>query len=336
MPTRAPILYGTLVAVGVVALATVALLLSNHVQAGPPPAVIYRDAIAVRDAGRQIGLPIRGLGAAEIVEPQTATADPVFAVAASPDGTTVAISPVDPGLPGPLVLARADGSQLEVALPGVRGAAFAPDGTWLAVVDGAGALWRVDTASGAATPLADGPFGPDPSVPDEGHLLVIRLSSLEAPFWADAELIDASSGSAASLDPETEPESQLVYAASPLADGGVALVRHQVGGGVLVVRASPGQPTTELAAVGTPTVAVSPTGDWLAWMDGQVVRLAPTRSPNKPTDLGPGSAARFAPDGSLVLVLGDQSASVFNLDGVRVGEASASACWLGSSLGCRP
>jgi hypothetical protein len=312
------------------------LLLSNQVQAGPPPAVTYRDAIAVRDAGRQVGLPIRALGDAEIVEPRTAAADPVLALAASPDGTTVAISPVDPGQPGPLVLARADGAQLEVALPGVRGAAFSPDGTWLAVVDGAGALWRVDAGSGAALPLAEGPFGPDPSVPEEGHILVIRLSSLEAPFWADAELIDASSGSAASLDPTTEPGAQLVYAASPFADGGVALVRHRVGGGVAVLRASPGQAPTELADLETAMVAVSPTGDWLAWIEADVVRLAPTGSSNKPTDLGRGSAARFAPDGSLVLVLGDQSASVFDLDGVRVGEATTSACWIGDGRGCRP
>jgi hypothetical protein len=83
-------------------------------------------------------------------------------------------------------------------------------------------------------------------------------------------------------------------------------------------------------------VAVSPTGDWLAWIEADVVRLAPTGSSNKPTDLGRGSAARFAPDGSLVLVLGDQSASVFDLDGVRVGEATTSACWIGDGRGCRP
>jgi hypothetical protein len=336
VPTRAPLLLGTTVAVGVVALTAIALLISNQVQAGPPPAVTFRDAISVRDAGQQIGLPVRALGRVQVVEPRTAVGDPVPTFTAAPDGATVAISPVAPGQSGPLVLAHADGSQVEVALPGVRGAAFSPDGTWLAVVDGAGALWRVDAASGAATILAEGPFGPDPSILADGDILVVRLSSLEAPFWANAELIDASSGSAASVDPGTVPEAQLVYAASPLIDGGVVLVRHRVGGGVSILRATPGQSLTELADLEAATVAVSPDGDWLAWIDGEAVRLAPTRSPNKPTELGPGSMARFAPDGSLVLVLGDQSAAVVDLDGNRFDEASTSACWIGDGRGCRP
>jgi hypothetical protein len=37
-----------------------------------------------------------------------------------------------------------------------------------------------------------------------------------------------------------------------------------------------------------------------------------------------------------VLVLGDQSAAVVDLDGNRFDEASTSACWIGDGRGCRP
>lgn len=335
MLTRSSLLAGGLLAVAAV-LAGLALLVSNQAQAAPPPAVTFRDATTVRDTGQQIGLPGREVGDAVLVEPRTASGDPAPPLAVSPDGSIAAFARVAPGQVGPLVLAHADGSQLELALPGASGAAFAPSGAWLAVVDGTGALWRVDGVSGAAVRLGDGPYAADPSIPNEDQILAVRLSSVEAPTWAAAELVDPASGASIPIDPTTPAEEQLVYGASALLDGSVSLVRHRVGGGVAVLRVSPGSPPVAIANLEAPTVAVSPTGEWLAWTASDRVLIAPGRSPGKPTDLGPGRAARFAPDGGLVLVTGARSTAVFDLDGGVVAEASVSACWAGDGRGCRP
>ena len=230
------------VALGGVALVVV-VSASPQVRAGPPPAVTARDAAAVRAAGDQITLAARSLDGVALLEPLSAGSRLAAPAAVAPDGLTLAFTPVGRGLPGPLVLASGDGAQLDVALPGVRGAAFAPTGDWLAVVDLAGALWRVETVTGAAIRLADGPFGPDPTVLPDGRVLVVRMSSVEAPIWAAAQLVDAN-GAAAPVDPSAAPESQLVYQASAVIDGSIALVRHRTGGGVDVVRVSDGASST--------------------------------------------------------------------------------------------
>ncbi len=171
------------------------ILISLPVQAGPPPPVTVREAASLRDSGRILTLTTRAVEGVGLVEAQSADRTPGPGIlAASPDGLTVAFTPVGPGQIGPLGLAHADGTQIEVALPGVRGAAFAPSGGWLAVVDQAGSLWRVDRATGDAALVADGPFGSDVTVLPDGRILALRLSSVEAPYWAAAEIVDMERG----------------------------------------------------------------------------------------------------------------------------------------------
>jgi hypothetical protein len=313
--------------------ALVAVLISPQVRAGPPPAVLERDAAAVRAAGDQVTLAARSVDGVSLLEPRSARAAPIQPIAVAPDGLSMAMSPVASGVVGPVVVASSDGSQLDVALPGVRGAAYAPSGAWIAVVDLAGALWRVEAATGTATRLADGPFGPDPTVLPDDRVLVVRLSSVEAPTWAAAQIIDQQ-GIATAVDATTAPESQLDYGAAAVLDGSVAIVRHRTGGGVDVLRIVDGQVTTA-ATLEAASVAVSPTGERLAWATNGTVWLNRPDA-DVPFDLGPGQSARFSPDGSLLLVFGEGTASVVDLASSRRGAAATSACWFGDGRGCRP
>jgi hypothetical protein len=320
-------------AIGGVALLFV-VLASPQVRAGPPPAVTTRDAASVRVAGDQVTLVARSVDGATLVEPRSAGGPPLPA-ALAPDGLAMAFSPVRAGHAGPLVIARADGSQLDVALPGLRGAAFSPDGEWLAAVDLAGSLWRVEAATGAASLLAEGPFGPDPTVLPDGRVLAVRLSSVEAPIWAAAQLVDPLTGVATTVEAGRAEQDQLVYQAAALVDGSLSLVRHRVGGAMDVIRVTDdGSPST-VATLKATSVAVSPTGERLAWAWDGSIRL------DRPDDAAPfvlsaGSAARFSPDGAFLLVFGDRRTSVYDLAGALRAEAGETACWLGDGRGCRP
>lgn len=309
---------------------------SPQVRAGPPPAVTIREADTVRDAGMAIDLAARTVAGVGVLEPRPMVGVPaVWPLAASLDGSALAFGTVPPGQVGPLTVAHADGSQLEIALPGVRGAAFEPAGSWLAAVDLSGALWRVDSATGAAALVADGPFSPDITVLADGEVLVIRMSSVEAPAWAAAERLDFESGGSRSVS-ATRPDAQLVYRATALIDGSVALVRHEIGGGVDIVRVDPGGLEMRLAESSHPGLVVSPGGDRVAWAVDGVVWLGSVGNETSPLPAGNGSIGSFAPDGSLLMVIGADATAIVDLAGNRQSELIESACWLGGGRGCRP
>jgi hypothetical protein len=309
---------------------------SPQVRAGPPPAVTVRDAAAVRDRGMAVSLATRSVAGVGVLEPRFgAELGAAGPLAATLDGSALAMTSVPAGQVGPLTLARADGSQIEVSLPGVRGAAFEPAGSWLAVVDVSGALWRVDAATGAATPVADGPFGPDVTVLPGGDVLVIRMSSVEAPTWAAAQRIDPDGGDAVAVG-AADAQTALVYRATALIDGSVALVRHRIGGGVDLARIAPDGLEMDLAHSPQPGVTISPSGDRLAWAADGSVWLASVGEEPSPVAVGSGSAGSFSPDGSLLMIIGPNAAGVVDLAGNRRSDLVASACWLGGGRGCRP
>ncbi len=309
---------------------------SRQVRAGPPPAVTVRDADAVRDSDIDIGLVATAVDGVGILEPQpTAGTSPRW-LAASPDGSALAFSPVPTGQVGPLTIARADGSQLEIALPGTRGAAFEPAGAWLAAVDLSGAVWRVDAASGAASRLADGPFGPDVTVFADGRILAVRVSSVEAPIWASAEWIDPDSGSAAAVGAPAATQTELAYRATALLDGGVAIVRHRTGGGVDIVRVGDDGEELPLATSSVPGVTVSPGGDRLAWIEGGTAWLGSTADGPPPFATGSATSVSFAPDGSLLMAVATDGARLVDLAGSERADLVVGACWLGGGRGCRP
>lgn len=335
MLSRAPLL----LAAGALALGvTLAIaLVSPQVRAGPPPPVTILDAAAVRDSGRGLTLAISSMDGVPLVDPQPAgrskTPRPL---AAAPDGMAMAVSTLDPGQVGPLTIARSDGSQLEVALPGVWGAAFEPGGTWLAVVDLSGALWRVDATSGAARRLADGPFGADPTVLPDGRVLVVELAAVDAPIWAVAAVVDAK-GTVEPILGSVPASDQIVHGASALGDGSVAVVRHRTGGGISVVRIDARGEETSLAQLeGATGAAVSPDGARLAWAGGRRTWLASTDDLASAMPVGDGGPGRFSPDGSLLLLVATGAAAIVDAGGTRIGQAGPGACWLGDGRGCRP
>ncbi|MGH2489117.1 MAG: TolB family protein [Candidatus Limnocylindria bacterium] len=318
--------------------ATVIVISSSPgVRAGPPPPVTALDQASIRAAGRTIALPTLTVKGAQLVDPMgPGLAPPARILAAAPDGSAVAMSRVDRGQVGPLTIAREDGSQLDIELPGVRGAAFDAPGTWLAVVDLAGALWGVDAQSGAASRLADGPYGSAPAVLADGRILAIRLSSVDAPTWAAAVMVDPSSGEESPVG-SSGSQDQLVYQATPLSDGTIALVRHRTGGGVTLVRVRADGSEAWLADLeDAPVVAISPDGQWLAWAASGRVRISRIDRGRLTRDLGDGTGARFSGDSSLVLLFGVTGTRVVDLNGNAVTEAGPAACWLGDGRGCQP
>lgn len=329
------VLLGSAVGVG---LAVIIISSSPEVRAGPPPPVTALDEASIRTAGRTIALPIVTVKGAQLLNPTgPGLAPPARILAAAPDGSAVAVSRVDRGQVGPLTIARGDGSQLDVELPGVRGAAFDASGAWMAVVDLAGALWGVDAQNGAASRLADGPFGSAPAVLADGRVLAIRLSSVDAPTWAAAVIVHPSSGEESPVGSSTGSQDQLVYQATPLSDGAIALVRHRTGGGVTLAKVRSDGSEAWLADVEeAPVVAVSPDGQWLAWAASGRVHLSRIDRGRPARDLGDGLGARFSVDGSLVLVFSATATRVVDLNGNAVTEAGPAACWLGDGRGCQP
>jgi len=336
VPNRSSfVMLAVTVAIG---LAAIVIGLSPQVRAGPPLPVTILDPDSVRAAGRTIALLVRTIEGMPLVEPVgPAGAPPPLLLAAAPDGGSVVVSTVAHGQVGPLTIARADGSQLEVALPGVRGAAFDPSGAWLVAVDLAGALWRVDAQTGAATRLADGPFGSAPAVLSDGRILAVRLSSVDAPAWAAAVTVDPTSGAETPVGASASVQDQLVYRAAPLSDGSVALVRHVTGGAMAVVRVHPDGSEAPLVDLdGAPLVEVSPDAQWVAWAAEGRLRITRTGRGADVRELGAGTGARFSPDGSLLLLFVADGAQVVDLRGRLVAQAGASACWLGDGRGCQP
>ena len=110
-------------------------------------------------SGSTIRLPRPPVGGSTLVEVEPPSGG-MSLLAVSPDGDACALADQVGELSGSLTLADADGSQLRhPAARAARRRPFAPDASWLAVVDGRGALWRVDAASGRSQlSLADGPF----------------------------------------------------------------------------------------------------------------------------------------------------------------------------------
>ena len=256
-------------------------------------------------------------------------------MSASPGGSAVAIADRIDDPAGGLTLAHPDGSQVRTALPGVTGAAFAPDGSWVAAVDGRGRIWRVDSESGSASRLADGPFGGAVTFEPSGAVLAIAVASVEAPYASHLVRIDPESGR---LTDVAGIDAPLVLAAQPLADGSLAAVIHPLGGGIVVRRVTP-HGSSLLADIGSSAVdvAVSPDGAFVAYAvvdDG--VHLVDVRR-GFTARLGDGDLPRFAPNAQALLVQAAGRTAVIGYDGRTIQtHSSPAAAWATCVRGCRP
>jgi hypothetical protein len=261
------------------------------------------------------------------VEPQ-ATGLTLLAISA--DGTQAALADQVGELSGSLVLAAADGSQLRIQLPGLIGAGFAADAAWLAVIDGRGALWRVESGSGRSELLATGPFIGSPTVAEDGSVLALAVSSVQAPYRSMLVRLASATGLASTVADE-----ELVYGAFPLVDGAVAIVAHERGRTV-VHRLADGEDRL-LVDLGTGAInaAVAPDGRRVAFeRDGAGIFLIDMAG-STPQRVGAGSRPCFAADGSALLIRRGDESVVVAADGSLVTVASELSAFAGSE-GCLP
>jgi hypothetical protein len=298
--------------------------------AGPPPPAITISAQDLARAGGQIRLLRHSLGASALVEIVLPAPSTSRQLAIAPDGTAAALADQYGPVAALLTLANADGSQTRVNLPGLIGAGYAPDGSWLAAIDGRGALWRVATPSGAATLVADGPFIGSPIVRADGTVLLLAVASVAAPISSTLVELDPDSGSNRALT-----DDQLVYGAFPLADGSLALAAHEVGG--TVVRRIAGARSDLVADLGSGTVnvAVAPDGQRIAFVRGDEVFFLDTPQ-GTPRRLVRGSNPSFAPDGNALLIQDGGASVVIGLDGSPLATFEAQAGFVGCGQECRP
>lgn len=313
-----------------------AMLAAGITSADLPSGVARLSAEEAARTGSTIGLVRHAVAGSSLIEVQPHRPDAIPAdsaaglLAVSTDGGQVALADRVGELFGTLIIADADGSQLRVQLPGLLGAGYAPDGSWLAVVDGRGALWRVDPASGQVNQLADGPFLGTPVVADDGSLMLLSVPSVEAPYRSQLVRMVPSSGALTLLASD-----ELVYAGYPLADGAVAVVAHEPGG--TVVRSVAGATSRLLADLGPGAinVAVARDGRHVAFETaGHGIFLvdgpgAPPRS------LGPGSRPCFAADGSWLLLQRGAASAAVALDGSVLAITDRLTGVVGSA-GCLP
>jgi hypothetical protein len=263
---------------------------------------------AVR-GGSRIGLTLRAAAGAALLEVQPSD-EAAHLLAVSPTGGQATLADRVGDLSGTLILAEPDGAQVRVSLPGILGAGYARDGAWLAVLDGRGALWHVDSANGDAVQLAEGPFLGTPIVADDGSLMLLAVPSVEAPYRSRLIRLIPSSGAVTTLASD-----DLVYAGYPLDDGTLAVVAHQRGG-TIVRRIGP-RVAQVLADLGPGAVnaAVAGDGRHIAFeQQGRGIFMV-DRPGGSPRRVGTGSRPCFAPDSSLLLVQRDDESAALSVDG---------------------
>jgi hypothetical protein len=254
-------------------------------------------------------------------------ADQLLAVA--PDAGTAAVAGRIGPDSTPLVLARSDGSQIQVELPGLIAAAFAPDESWLAAIDGSGALWRIVAADGTARLLAAGPFIGQPAVEADGSVVALRVPSVEAPFRSTAVRV-AASGAVGVLSDEP-----LVYDAQPLSDGSLAVTAHRPSGTVVLRLAGNGATTLADLGPDAVNVAVSQGADAVAWeRDGEVfLRRLPGGGGGR---IAAGTHPRFSPDGSALLVDVPSGTQLVDRDGSLIATFTSQLGFGACPAGCAP
>ncbi|HEY7527236.1 MAG TPA: hypothetical protein VIA82_10450 [Candidatus Limnocylindria bacterium] len=250
-------------------------------------------------------------------------------LAIAPDGSAAAVASQVGPEPATLTLARRDGTRRGVALPGLIGAGFSPDGSWMAVIDGTGSIWRVPAGDIPPSRIADGPYIGSPVVEADGSLLALRVSSIEAPIVSRLVRV-APDGTVLTL-----ADDQLVYGAQLMADGSVAYAAHE-GSRTLLKQLAAGKPR-QLADLGEDAVNVvlAPNEDAIAFERGGKVFL---RGVGDHDDvlLGPGTRPQFAPDGLSLLVERASGSALLALDGRPLAAFDDQAAFGGCGAGCQP
>ena len=304
------------------------LLVAGVASADLPAGVMRLSPADAERSGSIVQLTPRSVQGSTLVVVQPPT-DGMSLLAVSADGSAVALTDLIGEQSAALTLAVADGSQLRIALPGVLAATFAADGSWLAVIDGRGALWRLDASTGQRDLIADGPFIGSPVIGADGSLVMLSVPSVEAPYRSQLVRVPAVTGVVSVLSAE-----ELVYAAFPLDDGDLAVVAHEPTGTVVGRVGKRGERRLADLGAGAVNVNVAADGRIAFEVAGEGIFLVEMPG-SAPRSLGVGTRPCFAPDGSSILVLRGQRPVALSLDGSPLAAADGLAGFAGSA-GCLP
>ncbi len=304
-----------------------ALLAIGIVSADRPSEVLRLTSADAARSGALIGLLPHRVGSSSLLEVQAPGAAVLLAVSA--DGAQAALADQLGQPSGTLTVAHGDGSQIRISLPGLASAGFSADASWLAVVDGRGALWRIDPATGAGVQIGAGPYLGSPVPAADGSLLLLSVSSVEAPYRSRVVRLSP----AGAVTPVTSDD--LDYAAYPLVDGDVAVVSHA--SGRTLVRRVTADAALLLADLepGAFNVVVAADGRHIAYeLGGRGIELLDRPGANV-RDLGPGSHPCFAADGTSLLVRRGLGTAALALDGSVLAVTQRQA-GLAGAVGCLP
>lgn len=250
-------------------------------------------------------------------------------LALGPDGAVAAVaSQIGPD-PATLALVHVGGAQQQVSMPGLIGAGFAPDGRWLAVIDGSGSMWRVPADGSAPRHLVDGPFLGQPIVEVDGSIVTLHVSSVEAPIQSRLVRIGPDNSITTLADEE------LVYGAQLMPDGSLAYAAHRESR--LVMMRIVGGNAQQLADLGQDAVhaQLSPQADAIAFERAGDAFVLPLGGGDA-TFLAHGSRPQFAPDGRTLLVEQAQGAILYGRGGGALGALASQAGFAPCVAECRP
>lgn len=304
-----------------------AVLAVGVASADRPSGVVRLSADEAEATGSTIRLLRQPVGGSTLVQVEPPAAG-MSLLAVSPTGSKAALADQVGELSGTLTVAAIDGAQLRIPLPGLLAATFAGDASWLAVIDGRGALWRIDAESGGAEALADGPFIGSPVVTDDGSLIVLAVPSVEAPYRSSLIRLEPATGSATPLS-----DQELVYAAFRLDDGDLAIVAHEPDGTLVHRLTSAGEQLLANLGPGAVNVAVAGNGRIAFERDGEIFVLDAPGSP--PRSLGTGGRPCFGLDGSSLLVRRGTQRVALGVGGSVLVAADELAAFAGA-VGCLP
>ena len=307
-----------------VALLLLPALFQGAVRADPPFAVSRLSADEVRAADATVLLVRHPTPPGLLIEAAlSAGMAGATLLAVAPDAGGLALGAPHAADGVGLIVARADGSQLRVRMPALQTATYQPAGDGLLAIDEFGALWQVAVDSGKPQQLAEGPFAGRPVIGPDGSILLLSVSSLEAPIDSVAVRLDLGSGDLSPIS-----DAALVYGIFPLLEGAVAVVVHEAGQSTVRRIAAGRERRLADLGSGAVNVAVAPDGTIAFERSGSVFVL--TGNGNLPRLLLAGEKPVFSPDGSALLVQTVRGLSLVGLDGTLLerfdGQIGFAAC----------
>lgn len=332
-----------------IAMSLASLSGAQLVSADPPPTAQTMTPDQARASGSGVGVrrhlersgeilelqmpaALRGTGALPLPANERARRDAARFLGTASNGAVATADGIGDPHAG-IAVTSADGSQARTALSGVAGAAFAADGSWLAAVDAAGRLWRIEARSGAASQLAAGPYTGSVHFTRTGDLLLVEGASSDSIFPSVVVRFSPATRKATVVD----TEDGFVFSAIELADSSIAVIAHAFGGGVAVRRVT--ERSAELLASLDPNAidpSLSADGSRIGYSVGGAVFLHDVAS-GSTRGIGRGEMPRMADDGGSLLVLRDGGTMLLAADGTKLDQfATAAVGWGGCGGECRP